>query len=57
MTLCNRFVGYGIDVGVPEQAAALEALGLIGGPEGSRTVVQLIVKESFKVRLWSWQPQ
>ncbi len=44
MTLCNRFVGYGIDVGVPEQAAALEALGVIGGPEASRAVVQLVVK-------------
>jgi HEAT repeat protein len=44
VTLCNRFVGYGIDVGVPEQAAALEALGVIGGPEASRAVVQLIVK-------------
>ena len=43
-TLCNRFVGYGIDVGVPEQAAALGALGVIGGPEASRAVVQLIVK-------------
>jgi HEAT repeat protein len=43
-TLCNRFVGYGIDHGVPEQAAALEALGAIGGPEASRAVVQLIVK-------------
>jgi hypothetical protein len=31
---------------VPEQAAALEALGVIGGPEASRAVVQ-----SFKVRL------
>ena len=54
-TLCNRFVGYGIDLGVPEQAAALEALGVIGGPEASRAVVQLIVRESFKVRLWSWR--
>ena len=44
MTLCNRFVGYGIDVGVPEQAAALEALGVIGGLEASRAVAQLIVK-------------
>ena len=44
MTLCNRFVGYGIDVGVPEQAAAFEALGVIGGPEASRAVVQLVVK-------------
>ena len=44
MTLCNRFVGYGDDVGVPEQAAALAALGAIGGPEASRAVVQLIVR-------------
>jgi hypothetical protein len=44
MTLCNRFVGYGVDVEVPEQAAALEALGVIGGPEASRAVVLLIVK-------------
>jgi HEAT repeat protein len=44
MTLCNRFVGYGVDVEVPEQAAALVALGVIGGPEASRAVVQLLVK-------------
>ena len=44
MTLCNRFVGYGIDVRVLEQAAALKALGFIGGSEASRAVVQLIVK-------------
>ena len=37
-------MGYGIDVGIPEQAAALEALGVIGGPEASRAVVQLIVR-------------
>ena len=45
VTLCNRFVGYGSDVRVPEQAAALEALGVIGGPEASRAVVQLIAKK------------
>jgi HEAT repeat protein len=44
VALCNRFVGYGIDVGVPEQAAALEALGVMGGSEASRAVVQLIAK-------------
>ena len=44
ITLSNRFVGYGIEIGVPEQAAALEALGVIGGPEASRALVQLIVK-------------
>ncbi len=43
-TLCNRFVGYGVACKVPEQAAALEALASIGGPEASRSVGQLIVK-------------
>jgi hypothetical protein len=43
-TLCHRFVGYGIDVEVPEQAAALKALGAIGGLEASRAVTQLIGK-------------
>ncbi len=43
-SLCNRFAGYGIDVGVPEQAAALEALGGIGGPEASSAIAQLIAK-------------
>jgi hypothetical protein len=42
--LCNRFVGYGADRGVPEQAAALEALAAIGGPEASRSVSQMIGK-------------
>jgi len=41
--LCNRFVGYGADVKVPEQAVALEALGVIGGSEAYRVVVRLIV--------------
>jgi hypothetical protein len=44
MSLCNRFVGYGIHIAVPEQAAALEALGVIGGAEASRAVAQMIVK-------------
>ena len=48
MTLCNRFVGYGIDLEVPEQTAALEALGVIGGPEASRAVLQLIVKRTVQ---------
>jgi HEAT repeats len=43
-TLCNRFVGFGIDCVVPEQVAALEALGVIGGAEASRSIVQMIVK-------------
>ena len=44
VALCNRFVGFGVDCSVPEQVAALEALGAIGGPEASRSVSQMIVK-------------
>jgi HEAT repeat protein len=43
-SLCNRFVGWGADVTVPEQVAALNALGVIGGPEASHAVSQLIAK-------------
>ena len=45
ITLCKSFVGYGLDAVVPEQAAAFEALGVIGGPEASRGVGQLIVRK------------
>lgn len=44
VALCHRFVGFGLDCVVPEQVAALEALGAIGGPEPSRSVRQMIVK-------------
>jgi hypothetical protein len=44
VALCNRFVGFGVDCSVPEQVAALEVLGAIGGPEASRSVSQMIVK-------------
>ena len=44
VALCNRFVGFGVDFSVPEQVAALEALGAIGGPEASRSVSQMIGK-------------
>ena len=44
VTLCNRFVGYGLDGGVPEQAAALEALAAIGGPDASRSVGRMIAR-------------
>ena len=36
VALCHRFVGFGVDRVVPEQVAALEALGAIGGTEASR---------------------
>jgi HEAT repeats len=42
--LCNRFVGFGAERRLPEQAAALEALAAIGGPEASRSVVDMIAK-------------
>jgi hypothetical protein len=44
VALCQRFVGFGAERRVPEQAAALEALAAIGGPEASRAVVEMIVK-------------
>ncbi len=44
VTLCNSFAGFGIDRKVPEQAAALEALAAIGGPDASRSIAQLIAK-------------
>jgi hypothetical protein len=44
-SLCNRFVGYGANVVVPEQVAALYALGAIGGREAAQAVSRLIVKK------------
>ena len=41
-SLCNRFVGWGADVVVPEQVAALNALGVIGSPEAAHAVSRLI---------------
>ena len=42
VTLCSRFVGYGADCNVPEQAAALEALAAIGGVDAARSVGRMI---------------
>ena len=44
-SLCNRFVGYGANVVVPEQVAALYALGAIGGREAAQAVSRLIAKK------------
>jgi HEAT repeat protein len=44
MALCNRFVGYGAGAVVPEQIAALNALGAIGGQKATHAVSRLIVK-------------
>jgi hypothetical protein len=43
--LCLRFVGFGLERTLPEQAAALQALALIGGSESARTVARLIAKD------------
>jgi len=43
-SLCDRFAGYGAGALVPEQSAALDALGAIGGPEAARVVLRLIAK-------------
>jgi HEAT repeat protein len=43
--LCRRFAGFGLERGVPEQAAALDALALIGGAKAAGTVTRLIAKD------------
>ncbi len=42
--LCRRFAGFGLDRVVPEQAAALDALATIGGPDAVRAIAGLIAK-------------
>lgn len=44
VALCHRFVGFGVNRGIPEQVAALEALAAIGGPTVSGSVGQMIAK-------------
>ncbi len=41
--LCRRFVGFGADRIIPEQAAAVEALAMIGGTAARQAVVRIIV--------------
>lgn len=41
---CRRFSGFGADRLVPEQAAALDALGAIGGRDAAQALVRLIAK-------------
>lgn len=43
-SLCRRFTGFGVDRIVPEQAAALDALVMIGGSGAAQAVTRLIVK-------------
>ena len=40
--LCSRFAGFGADLIIPEQVAALRALAAIGGREAARSVAKLI---------------
>jgi hypothetical protein len=42
--LCRRFTGFGRDMAVPEQAAALDALAMIGGRDAADAVARIIVK-------------
>jgi hypothetical protein len=42
--LCQRFTGFGVDRIVPEQAAALDALVMIGCRDTAQTVARLIAK-------------
>jgi hypothetical protein len=43
--LCRRFAGFGLDRTVPEQVAALRALGRIGGADAAQAVARLITKK------------
>src|SRR5256885_2156090 len=42
--LCRRFCGFGLERVVPEQAAAIEALRAIGGPDAAQAVARLIAR-------------
>src|SRR5215467_16073440 len=40
--LCRRFAGFGVRRPIPEQAAAIDALAMIGGRDAAHAVSQLI---------------
>jgi hypothetical protein len=42
--VCRRHTGFGADRIVPEQAAAIDALAMIGGPDASLTLARLIAQ-------------
>jgi HEAT repeat protein len=46
--LCRRFSGFGAARMVPEQAAALHALGLIEGREAAQAISRLIVRRAVQ---------
>jgi hypothetical protein len=43
--LCRRFKGFGVERAIPEQTAALRALGAIGGPGSAQAVTRIIVEQ------------
>jgi HEAT repeats len=47
-SLCRRFSGFGRHRILPEQAAALCALGAIGGREAAQSISRLIVREAVQ---------
>lgn len=44
--LCRRFAGFGRERAVPEQVAALQAMGRIGGPDAARAVARLVASDA-----------
>lgn len=47
-SLCRRFTGFGADVLIAEQAAALKALVAIGGPAAADCVARLITRKQVQ---------
>jgi HEAT repeats len=43
--LCWRFRGFGVEVEIPEQAATLDALAMIGRREAAQAVTRMIVEQ------------
>jgi hypothetical protein len=42
-SLCRRFIGFGSDRAIPEQTAAVEAIGMIGDTPARQAIVRIIV--------------
>jgi len=42
---CRRFAGFGTERPLPEQIAALEAIGAIGGPVAAATIATIIARQ------------
>jgi hypothetical protein len=43
--LCRRFCGFGVEQAIPEQAAAFEALAMIGGREAAQAMMRMIAEQ------------